>query len=128
MLMGRRILLADDDSDQLSVREMLFQQLGFEVLTATGREGALEQARLNHPVCAVIDLRLPDEESGLRLIRDLKNLVADMRIFVLTGGRKDLLEGKPERKLVAGVFQKGDPMRCLVSELEGAAAATSTDS
>ena len=116
--MKRCILLADDDLDQLSIREMLFQQLGYEVLTATGCEAALEQVRGKCPECAVIDLRLPDEQTGLRLIRELKKLAAGMRIFVLTGARKELLDGKPEGELVAGVFRKGEPLRLLLREVQ----------
>ncbi|HEY7212344.1 MAG TPA: response regulator [Bryobacteraceae bacterium] len=113
-----RVLIADDDRDQLAIREMLFERLGFEVLAAASRESALEAARRAAPTCAVVDLRLPDEESGLQLIRDLKNLNSQMHIFVLSGAKTEKFESLPERALVDDVFGKGTPSSALLSRLQ----------
>ena len=113
-----KILIADDDRDQLAVREMLLTQSGFEPITACDRDSALRAATAEHPACALVDLRLPDEEGGLSLIRQLKARDARLRIFVLTGGNPRQLDGRPERALVDEVIRKGSPSSALILKLK----------
>ena len=63
-----RVLLADDDPDQLSLRCMLLERSGFEAMGAGDYVSAVELAAIQKPECAVVDLRLPTEELGLRLV------------------------------------------------------------
>ncbi len=69
-----KVLIADDDREQLSLRGMLLRQNGIETIEAGDEVSAVELAMSQHPDCAIIDLRLPTEELGLRLIRELKAL------------------------------------------------------
>ena len=80
-----KILVAEDDSDQLELRSLLLSQSGFETIPARDSASALQAAATHKPDCAVVDLRFPAEEHGLGLIRELKRLHASMRIIVLTG-------------------------------------------
>ena len=59
-----KILLADDDCDQLAIRELLLAQYGFDAVIAGDRESALEAASMHHPKCAVVDLEIPRREVG----------------------------------------------------------------
>jgi CheY-like chemotaxis protein len=102
-----RILLADDDPDQLAIREMLVLQLGFEPVCAGSAETALAAAREKNPECALLDLRLPDESAGWKLVRDLKRLNPELRIWLLTGATVKKKFSVPEQALVEGVVQKG---------------------
>ena len=120
-----RILLADDDRDQLTVRSMLLERSGFETLEAMDRNSAVEIAAAQKPECAVIDLRFPTEEIGLRLIRDLKEIDSNMHLFVLTGGDPDLFARRPERKLVDQVIVKGSSFSNLLHRLRTLAAEVS---
>lgn len=113
-----RILLADDDSDQLALRSMLLAHSGFETLEALDRSSALKLAAEEKPECAVIDLRFPTEDVGLRLIRELKDLDAGMHVFVLTGGDPERFARRPERKLVDQVIVKGSSLAYLVRQLQ----------
>jgi DNA-binding response OmpR family regulator len=113
-----RVLLADDDEDQLGIRQMLLRRAGFESLAATDYESAISVAKKKHPECAVLDLRFPDEKSGLRLIRDLKDLDNDIQIVVLTGSVSKRFEGSVERKLVDRVIEKGEPSSILIRQLK----------
>jgi CheY-like chemotaxis protein len=90
-----RILLVDDDPDQLEVRRMLFQQAGHEVYTAVDAGTQL----------VVTDLRLPQVEDGLALIRAMRQRAAAVRIVVLSGWPSDI-EQLPEAGLVDAIVGK----------------------
>jgi DNA-binding response OmpR family regulator len=113
-----KVLIADDDRDQLAIRELLLARFGFEAITATNSRSALQKAIAERPACAVIDLRLPTEESGLGLIRQLKAWNAHLHVLVLTGTREELLEKLPERSLIDGVIMKGSSSAALINRLK----------
>ena len=113
-----KILLADDDRDQLSVRGLLLVHNGFRALEASDRDSALRMAEAEHPECAVVDLRFPTEDVGLDLIRRLKAIDHHMRIVVLTGGDPAKLFGRIERGLIDEVIQKGSPAPLLMNSLK----------
>lgn len=116
-----RILLADDDRDQLALRSMLLARSGFETLEAADRSSAIKLAAEEKPECAVIDLRFPTEDIGLHLIRELKNLDSSMHVFVLTGGDPDQFARRPERELVDRVIVKGASSAYLLQQLKALA-------
>ncbi len=103
-----KVLIVDDDLDQLLLRGMLLRQSGFETAEATDIESALEMAAAYKPELAVVDLRLPTEELGLSLIRRLKTLDPTIRVFVLTGADPKRFARHPERQLVEDVLLKGN--------------------
>ncbi len=109
-----KILVAEDDSDQLELRSLLLSQSGFETIPARDSASALQAAATHKPDCAVVDLRFPAEEQGLGLIRELKRLDASMRIIVLTGMNAGRLERLPENALVDEVIEKGASSARLV--------------
>ncbi len=112
------VLIVDDDPDQLTVRKMLLSQLGFEVSVASDEASAIRAAKTRRPVCAIVDLRMPTEDVGLKLIRKLKEMHSGIRILVLTGGRNEWFESMPERALVEGVIEKGSPVSDLLENLK----------
>ncbi|HEY6987634.1 MAG TPA: response regulator [Bryobacteraceae bacterium] len=102
-----KVLVAEDDPDQLELRALLLARSGFETIPARDAAAALRAAAAKKPDCAVIDLRFPAEEQGLGLIRELKRLDAAMRIIVLTGASAGHLEKLPEKAMVDEVLMKG---------------------
>ncbi len=120
-----RVLLADDDCDQLQLRSMLLARSGFETLEAPDLSSALKLAAEQKPQCAVVDLRLPTEDIGLRLIRELKDLDAGIHLFVLTGADPEKFALRPERRLVDQVIVKGSSWSYLLRQLQLVAAGTS---
>jgi CheY-like chemotaxis protein len=100
-----RILLVDDDPDQLEVRRMLFQQAGHEVYTAVDPQTALEVFARAAPRLVITDLRLPRTEDGLALIQALRDRDPQVHIVVLTGWTADL-DRLPTPGLVDAVFGK----------------------
>jgi DNA-binding response OmpR family regulator len=112
-----KVLVAEDDQDQLELRSLLLSQSGFEAIPARDSAAALRAAADFKPECAVVDLRLPAEEHGLGLIRALKALDAAIRIIVLTGMDTTRLKRLPENALVDEVIEKGSSSARLVATI-----------
>ncbi len=119
-----KVLIVEDDPDQLAVRGMLFAQRGFAVLPAMDGKTALRLAREQEPRCAVVDLRMPSEELGLELITNLKNLPHAPELIVFTG----LLGSRTrENPVLAGLvcLEKGTSSAKLLQAVEQACAVRS---
>lgn len=113
-----KILVADDDLDQLTLRCLLLQKSGFETIQASDPKMALAAARSENPKCAVLDLRFPTEESGFRLVRELKELNSAMHLFLLTGANPARFAHRSEADLVDEILEKGSPSAKLVRKLK----------
>jgi DNA-binding response OmpR family regulator len=112
-----KILLADDDRDQLAVRGMLLRQNGFEAIEASTLEESLEAAAEHQPPCAVVDLRMPTEKRGLELLHELKRLRPSIHLIVLTGIAADC-SGRADLGIADEVISKGGGCRQLVARLK----------
>ncbi len=112
-----KILLADDDQDQLELRCLLLAKKGFEPIAVTSAVDALKEAKAQRPSCAVLDLKIPTEAAGLGLIRSLKAFDVEIRIFVLTGGDAKRINALPEMELVEEVIVKGSSTAQLLKKL-----------
>jgi CheY-like chemotaxis protein len=117
-----KVLLADDDPDQLVLRSMLLARSGFETIEAADHVSAAELAASQKPECAVIDLRLPTEERGLWLISELKRLDSAIHIIVLTGGNPERLARQTPSNLVEEIIVKGASSGPLIQKLKSLAA------
>ncbi len=100
-----RVLLIDDDADGLEIRKRIFEREGYSVTTASSASGAREMFRGGPPDSVVIDLRLPNAEDGLALIREFRAAAPDLKIVVLAGWCADL-EGRNESAMVDVVLSK----------------------
>ncbi|HEX4771770.1 MAG TPA: response regulator [Bryobacteraceae bacterium] len=112
----KKVLIVDDEPEQLTLRCMLIARQGLTSLPAEGPRAALALAEAERPNCALMDLRLPTVQSGLRLIRDLRRLDPAMKIVVLTG-QAMALETAPEMAMVAAVFEKGGSSKKLLEAI-----------
>jgi len=88
-----KILIVDDDNFLLDIYSMKFTQEGFEVLTATSGEDALEKLKnpeMNFDIL-LLDMVMPVMD-GLSLLRQAKNqnLLEKMVVIFLTN------QGQPE--------------------------------
>ncbi len=80
----RSILIVDDD-DVLRLRlEKSLSRRGLTVYMANSFESAVQQAQQHRPELAVLDLKMPGR-SGLELLKELKELVPDTKVVILTG-------------------------------------------
>lgn len=111
----KRILIVEDDSDQLMLRKLLVERAGYVVLAAASAEAALE-ALERKPEAAVLDLSLPDTKSGLSLIARLHEAAPELPLAVLTGWR-GALAGRPEADFVREVLDKPCPPPKLMAAI-----------
>lgn len=107
-----RVLLVEDDENQLLIRRLLFEKRGYDVLTARNSAEALQLAS-SFPDLALIDLSIPRPEDGLALVRELHVRLPQAKIAVLTGLPRGL-EGTPEASMVEAVFEKSRPVRAML--------------
>ena len=86
-----RILVVDDNRDDLGLTARVVGRHGHEVRVADNGQAALAIARRFRPQVALVDMVLPDVE-GCDLVRDLKGLpgMEDLRIFILSGYGEDV--------------------------------------
>lgn len=79
-----RILVVEDDLDQLGIRRQILENAGYEVVTAQNAAEALERL----PGCGLVvtDLRIPEPEDGRRLIEAVSGRA---RLIVLSGAPPD---------------------------------------
>jgi len=81
---GQTLLVVDDNETLRERVARAFTNRGFLVRTACNYDEAMSIAREETPDLAVVDLRMPGQ-SGLELLRDLKQLDEAMKIVMLTG-------------------------------------------
>jgi len=81
-----RILVVEDDPDQLEMRKMILEHAGYEVATAQNAAEAID--RLPGCELLVMDLRLPTLEDGQRLIQAASG---SAKIIVLSGDAETAL-------------------------------------
>src|SRR5689334_11749106 len=99
-----RLLLVDDEREQLKLWRLYFETSGHTIETAETLPQAVEKLSALAPDVLVMDLRLPDLKEGLALIRQAGERPS-MRVLVLSGWPQDL-ELLPERKLVHRILVK----------------------
>ena len=68
---GARVLVVDDSWTDLTLMATALRQGGYDVLTASDGEDALNMAAAERPDCIVLDVVLP-RQSGFQLCRHLK--------------------------------------------------------
>lgn len=118
VLKNLRILLVDDEPDNLAVMEELLLLMGATVMTAPNGKEGLQVAKDNTPDVIVSDLSMP-EMSGWELLFRLRKAEAtkDIPIIALTA---HAMAGDRERVLDAGFanyISKPLDMMSLVTEL-----------
>lgn len=120
---SKKLLIVEDDPDQLSIRALLFEHRGYECFTAGTAGMAIALAGKERVPCVVMDLNLPKAADGLSVIRTLLGFHPAPKIVVLTGINDTGLERAPELHHVAAIFQKGGPIGNLLKAVEQICAA-----
>ena len=79
----------DDDRQLLGLYRLILEHAGHQVHAAETCRAALLLLVQTDPEIVIMDLRVPEMQDGLRLIRSLKNHPAPFRVGVsyLTSGR-----------------------------------------
>jgi len=103
-----RLLLADDDVQQLGIRRLLLEAAGHHVSVAEDAPAARRLLMELRPDVLVMDLRLPELADGLSLIHCVDQQCRGVKIIVLSGWIEELID-LPEEKLVSSAL--GKPIR-----------------
>jgi CheY-like chemotaxis protein len=99
-LKGRKILVIDDEPDNLEVVQILLEMNDVDVITATNGQEGLIEARKHHPIFIISDLSMPDT-SGWEMLEALKqdSAIMDIPVIALTA---HAMEGDRSRAIAAG--------------------------
>ena len=83
--MAKKILVADDEENILAVLEMRLKTKGYQVITASDGETALQKAKENQPDLIILDVMMPPP-NGFHVCRALKDdpKYKDTPIILLT--------------------------------------------
>ena len=81
----RKILVVEDEEDVLTYLTALFQDSGYDTLSAVNAVEALERARTGKPDLISLDIAMPDQ-SGLRTYRQYKkdDELKDIPVIIVT--------------------------------------------
>lgn len=95
-----KLLVVEDNAQNLKLAQLLLQRAGHEVLTATDGEAGLAQARQGLPDMVLMDVQMPGLD-GLQATRQLKAdpATAHIKVIALTALA---MKGDAERILQAG--------------------------
>jgi CheY-like chemotaxis protein len=113
-----RILLVDDDAEQVLVWRQLLELAGHAVLSAGSGADAVRLLSAGQPDVLLMDLCLPKMSDGLSLIRAAAGQPHPPRIVVLSGWPEDLYD-RPEAALVARILIKPVATPVLLETLKG---------
>lgn len=100
-----RILVADDDFEQVTLRKQLLEAGGHQVDIALCIESAVMQIGLGGTDLVIMDLRFPESSDGLALIRQIRGMGWQTPVIVLSGWPEDIY-GQPEELMVSRVMIK----------------------
>jgi len=116
-----RLLLVDDDRQLLELYRLILEHAGHQVYTAEDCRAAFPLLAETDPEVVIMDLRVPEMEDGLALIRTLKNHkrppgLPPLRVIVVSGWTEDLPAGV-EREFVHRVLAKPVRMEVLLRSI-----------
>jgi CheY-like chemotaxis protein len=85
-LAGRKLVVADDEPDQLTYLATVFEDYGATVIRATDGDEALEMVRREKPDLLTLDLEMPGRDVG-DVFETLRNdpQFAELKVCVITG-------------------------------------------
>ena len=82
----KKILVVDDESDIVKWLKILFENNGYDVVTAIDEQEWTEKALAEKPDLITLDITMP-KESGVKMYRDLcdSESLAGIPVVILTG-------------------------------------------
>jgi len=116
--MGRRVLIIDDNGNNLTLEKDLLEVAGFEVLVAQDASSGIALARKEKPDIVIMDVRLPDMRGSeaARILRQDKEISGIPIVFVTASVMESELK---EARAIANSGFIGKPIntRTFVTEI-----------
>lgn len=79
-----KIMVVDDDPSVCEMLKEFLSQQGYEVLTVTSGETALEKLSIWNPTIILLDIKMPGMD-GLLCLQKIKKLKPDVGVIIITG-------------------------------------------
>lgn len=115
-LKGVRVLIVEDNKEVRKSTRTVLEYIGLIVFEANGSQSAIQLAKLETIDIALVDLRLPNGDSGFVTINRLHELNQDLPIIILSGETSpDILQTSTNAGCVFLV--KPVEMRDLITEI-----------
>jgi two-component system response regulator RstA len=116
-----RVLLVDDNAQLLDFYKLVLEQAGHQVWTAETCGDAVRLLVETDPEIVIIDLRMPELEDGLSLIRTVRGHARPagerpVKVVVISGWVEDLLH-TPEKGSVDCILAKPVRMQVLLRSI-----------
>lgn len=86
--------MVDDESDIIEFQRRFLSRRGHQVWVATNTVDALKVIREIMPEVVLCDIRLEEDDSGLKILKEAKRLKPDMVVYLVTGLVDKALEEK----------------------------------
>jgi signal transduction histidine kinase/CheY-like chemotaxis protein len=113
-----RVLIVDDEQDNLDVLREILEMEGHEVTVARSGPEALGHLELGETFDLVLcDVGMP-QMSGWTVAREIRRMAPATSVWMLTGWANEIGESDPRRELVRGILGKPldlDQLRTLLS-------------
>ena len=84
MTMTKKILVVDDDIDQLDHVAMILKAEGYDVIKAQGQKEGEDAMLTAIPDLAILDLMMENMDSGFVLCHQIKRLYPETPVILLT--------------------------------------------
>lgn len=80
-----RILVIDDEAPVRTLLQTVLERAGYEVSTASDGDKGMRNYKNDPADLIITDIVMPEKE-GIELIRELKAVQPDVKIFAISGG------------------------------------------
>lgn len=125
--MAPKILIVDDDREFLRMMEVVLGDAGFQVVTTSSGQAALEILRRDRPDVLILDLRMPDP-SGWEIYEQVRRgadpALARLPIIITSAAGPELAElhervgGAPNTYVLAKPFEIDELMARLAEAVD----------
>jgi len=110
MTTKKKILIVEDDIDQLDHLATILKTDGYEVITAQGQAEGEEAILTSIPDLAILDLMMENMDSGFVLCHQLKRLYPDTPVILLTAVQSETGIDFSAKTQAAGNWIKAEVM------------------
>ncbi|TAL69318.1 MAG: response regulator [Bacteroidetes bacterium] len=120
--MAKKILIVDDEPDVLTYLTILFQDNGYDVISAVNGKECFEKAKNDKPALITLDITMP-EESGVRAFRELQDdsVTANIPVVIITGISsefKQFISTRRQVKPPVAYFEKPIDRELLITKVK----------
>lgn len=84
-LAGLKILAVDDEVEVAFGTKTLLEEMGCDVMIASGTDEAVEAARTQKPDVLLVDFRLRDDDTGLATVKTVREIYPGLPAIMISG-------------------------------------------